>query len=172
MVTRLFGFDCLLNEGDEIVIRSATRQNAIEVMIEVGKEAGANLAVGRETDTAAGTAKSLRYGGDDADFPHTIVESVAARGFTGVVGGQSHQRAKAVELVDHLLQRNDYFRGPQAVFFERHELDKANNHALVAREAGKGNDLVIVEAAQQHTVHFDRAQPGTLGRAQSRQYLF
>src|ERR1700722_6977860 len=172
MVTRLLGFDCLLDEGDEIVIRSATRQNSIEVMIEVGKEAGANLAVGGETDTAAGTAKSLRYGGDDANFPHTIVEGVAARCFPGVVGGKRHQRAKAVELVDHLLERNDYFRGPQAVFFERHELDKANNHSLVTREAGKGNDLVIVEAAQQHAVPLDRTQAGSLGRTQSCQYLF
>src|ERR1700730_18191536 len=120
MVTRLLGFDCLLDEGDEIVIRSATRQNSIKVMVEVGKEAGANLAVGRETDTAAGTAKSLRYGGDDANFPHTIVEGVAPRGFPGIVGREGDERAKAVEFLDDLGQRDHGFRGPQAVLFERH----------------------------------------------------
>src|ERR1700733_7683430 len=147
MVARLLGFDCLLNEGGEIIIRSATRQNPIEVMIEVGKQAGANLAVGRKTDTAAGTAKSLRYGGDDADFPHTIVEGVAARGFPGIVSRQGDERAKAVEFLDDLGQRDHDFWSPQTVLFEGNELDKANNPSLVAGKAGEGNDLVIVEAA-------------------------
>ena len=69
-------------------------------------------------------------------------------------------------------ERDDYLGGPQAVLFERHELDKANDHALFAREARKGDDLVVVEAAQQHTVHLDRTQPGTLGGAHPGQHLF
>src|SRR5208282_2865993 len=109
--------------------------------------------------------------GDDADFTDAVVEGIAARGFAGAVGGQGNQGAKTVELAHHLLERDDYLRGPQAVFFQRHELDKANDHALVAREAGKGDNLIVVEAAQQHTVHFDRAQPCTLSSAHSSQHF-
>ena len=88
MVARLLGFDRLLNEGREILIRTAARQHGIEIMIEVGEEAGADFAIGGEADAAAGSAKGLRYGRDDANFSYAIIEGIAARGFTGVVGGQ------------------------------------------------------------------------------------
>src|SRR5271165_2046332 len=107
MVARLLGFDRLLDEGSEIFIRAAARQHTIEIVIEVGKEAGADLAIGGEADAAAGPAKGLRDGRDDANFSYAIVEGIAARSFTGAVAGQSHQRAKAVELAYHLLERNN-----------------------------------------------------------------
>src|SRR5271170_5979458 len=110
MVARLLGLDRLLNEGCEIFIRSAASQHAIEIMIEVREEAGADFAVGGEADTAAGSAEGLRYGGDDANLSHPVIEGIAAGGFARVVGGQIHQRAKAVELGYDLLQRNHHFR--------------------------------------------------------------
>src|SRR5216683_1076921 len=105
-------------------------------MIEVGKEAGADLAIGSEADAAARAAKGLRNRRDDANFAQPVVETIAAGGFPWVVSGQGHQRAITVELFDYLLQRNHHIRCPQAVFFEGHELDKANDHAFLSRELG------------------------------------
>ncbi len=60
----------------------------------------------------------------------------------------------------------DYdLRRPDAVFFQRHELDEAHGHAFFAREAAEGGDLIVVEAAQQHAVDLHRIQADTLRRA-------
>ncbi len=59
VVARLLGFYRLVNESSQVVVRTATSQYAIEIMIEVGKEAGADLAVGGEPDAAASAAKGL-----------------------------------------------------------------------------------------------------------------
>src|SRR5579859_6544210 len=144
MVARFLGLYRFLNEGNEIVVRTAAGQHAVEIMIEVGKEAGADLAIRSEADAAARTAKGLRDRRDYADFPQTIVETITAGGFTRVVRGQGHQRAIGVDLFDDFLQRNDYIGGPQAIFFEGHELDKTNDHAFFSREPGEGDDLIVV----------------------------
>src|ERR1700685_178717 len=112
MVARLLYLDRLLNELFEILIGAATRQHTIQIMVEVGEETGADFAIGGEADAAAGSAKSLRYGRDDADFSDAVVEGVAARGFTGIGGGEGNQRAKAVELAHNLLQRDDHLGSP------------------------------------------------------------
>src|ERR1700677_4590624 len=171
MVAGFLGLNRLLNELREIFIGAATRQYTIKIVVEVGEETSADFAIGGEADAAAGSAKGLGYGGDDADFADAVVEGIAARGFTRAVGGQGNQGAKAVELAHHLLERDDYLGGPEAVLFQRHELDKANDYTLLAREVGKRDDLIVVEAAQQHTVHLDRAQPCPLGGAHSGQHL-
>ena len=59
MVARLLGFYRLLNESNKIVVRTATGQYAVEIVIEVGKEAGPDLAIGGETDAAARAAEGL-----------------------------------------------------------------------------------------------------------------
>ena len=58
--------------------------------------------------------------------------------------------------------RDDGLRLPGAVFFQRHELDEADDDALAAGELGEGLDLGVVESAQQHAVDLDRAQAGSL----------
>ena len=54
-------------------------------------------------------------------------------------------------------------------FFERHEFDEAHDHALFAREHAEGDDLVFVEAAHQHAIHFQRPQSGATGGANARE---
>ena len=89
MVARLLGFDRLLNEGREIVVCTAAGHHGVEIMIEVGEEAGADLAIGGKSDTAAGSAKGLRYRSDDANFSDAIIEGIAARSFPRVVSRQA-----------------------------------------------------------------------------------
>src|ERR1700742_4042710 len=167
----LLGLDRLLDESGEILIRPTSRQNAIKIVIEMGKKAGSDFSIGRKAYAAAGSAKSLRDRGDDADLPYPIVEGIAPRGLTRVVRGKRHKRAEAVQFFDHLRERHNYIRRPQAIFFQGHELDKTNNHAFVSREAGEGDDLVVIEAAQQHAVDLDRPQPGALCGAQPGQHF-
>src|SRR5271170_7643102 len=144
VMARLLGLDGLLNKSGEILIRPTPRQHAIKVVIEVGEKAGPDFAIGSKAYAAAGTAKGLRYGRDDADFPYPVVESITARGLTRTVGGKSHERAEAVQFFDHLRQRHNHFRRPQAIFFQGHELYKTNDHAFVSGEAGEGDHLVVV----------------------------
>src|ERR1700679_2928039 len=172
VMARLFGLDRLLNKSSEILIRPAPRQHAIQIMIEVGKEAGPDFAIGSKAYATAGSAKGLRYRCDDADFPDAVVEGIAARGFPRAVRCKSHQRAEAVQFCDYLGERNNHVRRPQAIFFEGHELDKSNDYAFITRKAREGDDLVVIKAAQQHAVHLDRPQAGSLGGAHSGQHLF
>src|ERR1017187_9122223 len=138
-------------------------------MFAYGEQAGANLAVGRHPDAAAVSAKRLRNGGDYADLADTIFKAVAAGGFTAPVFNflQRHELGHAT----HDLVQGDYnFRRPDAVFFQRHELDKSNDNTFLASEAAEGGDLVIVKTAQQDAVHFHRIQSGSLGDANSCQH--
>ena len=63
------------------------------------------------------------------------------------------------------------FGRPDAVLFQRHELDEAHDHAFFAREHAEGNDLIFVESAQQHAIHFHRPQARTPRRADARQHV-
>ena len=46
--------------------------------------------------------------------------------------------------------------GKLAVFLQRHEFNKTNDHTLFAGEHAKRNDLIFVESAHQHTVDLYR----------------
>ena len=43
---------------------------------------------------------------------------------------------------------------------QRHELNEADNYSLFAREHAKGNNLVFIKAAQQHTIDLHRIEAG------------
>ena len=60
---------------------------------------------------------------------------------------------------------------PGAAFFERHEFDEAHGDAFFAREHAEGDDLVFVEAAHQHAVHFQRPQPGAARGANAGEHV-
>ena len=60
---------------------------------------------------------------------------------------------------------------PGAAFFERHEFDEAHGDAFFAREHAEGDDLIFVEAAHQHAVHFQRPQPGAARGANAGEHV-
>ncbi len=155
--------------GAEIGVGVSAAHAADQIVVDLGKEAGADLAVGGETDPAAVAAEGMRDGGDDADFAEAVVEGEAAGGFGEVVGGQRDERTHGVEAGDDLFQRDDCVRRPVACaggvggFFEGHELDEAEDDSFVAGEVGEGFDLRIVEAAEKDAVDLDGAESGVLG---------
>src|SRR5271169_4041446 len=108
-MARFLGFDRLLNEGSKIFIGSTACQHTIQIMVEVREKTGADLAIRGKPDTAASSTKSLRDRGDNADLAYPIVEGVAARSFTGLIGREGHQWAKATQSGFHLVERDDDF---------------------------------------------------------------
>src|SRR5579864_2177265 len=99
---------------------------------------------------------------DDADLADAVVEPVAARGLA--VGVRDlDQRPEFFHALQYFFERHDDLGAPHAVLFEWHEFDEAQHYGLFARELAKGDDLVVVEAAQQYAVHLHWLEPGALG---------
>ena len=131
----------------------------VQIVIPDGEQAGANFAVAGDADAAAMSAEGMRDRRDDADFADAVFEAVAAGGFRARVRNFD-QRAVLGHARQNFIERDYRVGRPGAVFFERHEFDEANGHAFFAREHAEGNDLIFVEAAHQHAIHFQRPQPG------------
>src|ERR1700733_3959679 len=68
VVAGLLLHDHVADIGCEIVVRAAAVQDAVEVVVGLGEEAGADLAVGGKADAAAGATEGAGDRGDDADF--------------------------------------------------------------------------------------------------------
>src|SRR5271154_4947109 len=68
-----------------------------------------------------------------------------------------------VDAGDDFAQGDDHLRAPEAVFFEGHEFDEADDDVFAAGEVGEGFDLVVVESAEQDAVDFDAMEAGGLG---------
>src|SRR5579859_123503 len=154
----------------EIFVGGALAHFAVEVVFDVGEEAGADFAVRGEADAAAGSAEGLGYGGDDADFTETglsrvVLEAVAAGGFAGGVGREGAEGEDFAQALDDFAQGDDHLRGPEAIFFEGHEFDEADDDVFAAGEFAEGFDLVIVEAAKEDAVDFYAFEAGLLGGA-------
>jgi hypothetical protein len=108
--------------------------------------------------------KGMRDRGDDADFADAVVEAVAARGF-GARVRDFDQRPVLGHAGQDFVER-DHRRGrPGAAFFERHEFDEAHGDAFFAGEHAEGDDLIFVEAAHEHAVHFQGPESGAAGGA-------
>ena len=72
---------------------------------------------------------------------------------------------------EDFIQRDNHFRRPYAVFFERHELNEAHDHALFSREATKWDDLVFIKAPHQYAIYFHWTEPSVAGGANSGEHL-
>lgn len=151
--------------GAEFLVACASAKAAVEIVLHLRKEAGANFAVGSEADAAACSTKCLADWRDDSDFANAVSECVAPGGFAGLARRQLDEREDATDPVDNFAQRDNDFGRPEAAFFEGHELNKANDNIFFAGETGKSFDLIVIKAAQQHTVDFEGREPGGAGGA-------
>ena len=55
---------------------------------------------------------------------------------------------------------NDHVACPMVVGVEGHELDKAHDHAMLARENGESFDFVVINAAHENGIYFCGSQQG------------
>src|SRR5262249_24323798 len=109
----------------EFRIRGATTDQLVQLVFPDREQTSANLAIGSDTDPATVATKGVRDGGYDADFAHSVIETIAPRGLAASVGNfdQSTILAHALE---NLIQIDDHRRRPEPVFFERHEFNEAH----------------------------------------------
>src|ERR1041385_7745719 len=108
---------------------------------------------------------------DDADLALSVVKGVAARGFSGRVGKLAY-RTELIEFFQDLVHGDDHMWRPNAVFFERHEFNKAHDYAFFAGEAGEFDDLIFIEAAQQDRIDLHGLESRAFGRANPGQHPF
>src|ERR1041385_1055983 len=153
-----------------VFIGSPASNQALEIAVPYGKQTGADFSVRGDADAATVSAEGMRDRGDDSDFSDSVVETVAARGFTASVR-DFHQWAVFGHAMEDFIERYDCLRRPDAVFFEWHELDEAHDYSFLTGEHTKGNDLIFVEAAHQNTVDFDGPESCAAGGANTSQNL-
>src|ERR1035441_3761735 len=163
---------CTENVVAQFGIAGSGPESPIEVMFDLRKEAGANLAIGGEPDSAAGSAKGLTHGSDNADLTHAVGKGVATRCFTGVAWCEINQGEDAADAIDNLLERDHDFGRPQAAFFKGHELDEPDHHVLFARKPGEALNLIIVEPAQQDAVDLEGREAGGACGANAPEHRF
>src|SRR5208283_30486 len=152
------GFFLIHRPPDELghlFVASAGRHESGEVVLADREQTGANLAVGGDADAAALSAEGVRHGSDDTDLADTVFKFVAASGFAALVFDLA-KRHELCHTTDDFIEGDDDLGGPDTVFLQRHELDEADNDSLLASETAECGDLVIVEAAQEDTIHLDR----------------
>src|SRR2546423_4198911 len=115
--------------------------------------------------------KWVRHGGDNAYFADAVIENIAARGFAALMR-DLYQRLELRHAGDDFVERDNDFRRPDAIFFERHEFDEAHDDVFFAREHAEWDDLVFVESAQQNTIDLHRVETGTAGGADAGPHAF
>src|ERR1700730_10631321 len=95
----------------------------------------------------------MRYRRDDSNLAHAIGKAVSPRRFAALVRNL-FQRQILRHARENFIERTHNFRSPDAVLFERHEFDEAHDYPLCPRYLSKVNDLIFIEAAQEHAIDF------------------
>ena len=139
VVARFFSHDDLAYIRSKFLIGSTAQHSPIKIVVALGKQAGADLAVRCDANAAAVSAERLRDRGDDADLAYAIVEGKSLRRLAGGVRRELDQGTECIQASDDLVHRNNGFRLPAAVFFEGHPLDEADDDAFAAGELGEGS---------------------------------
>jgi len=103
VVARLLVLDSVFNERGQVGVIAATAEDPVKIVVGLGEEAGADLAVGRESNAAAMAAEWARNRSDNPNFSDAILKGVAARRFTGGVRCNRPQGSPPVEPIDDLV---------------------------------------------------------------------
>src|SRR5262249_18988691 len=141
-------------------------------MVEERKQTGADLAVRCDADARAVSAERMRDRSDDPNLADAVFKGITPRCLAGRMLGQRLERLELRELGDDLIERHHDLRAPHAIFFERHELDEADDYAFVAGEFAELDDLIFIEAAQQNTIDLHRIESSASGRPNSGEDIF
>src|SRR6266481_10063822 len=97
------------------------------------------------------SAERMRYRSDNSNLAQAIGEAISPRRFAALVRNLL-QRQILGHTRENLVECYHNLRSPNAVLFERHEFDEAHHHSLFPRELPKVDDLIFIEAAQQHAI--------------------
>src|SRR6202522_4548272 len=118
VVARFFSLDDAENVGAQLFIRLAGAHAAVEIVFHLREQAGANFAVGGESNATACAAKWPTARCDYARFPAPVGKAVTAAIFPRLARGELNERKDAVNGLDDLSEGDDDLGRPAAVFFE------------------------------------------------------
>ena len=117
-------------------------------------EAGLDFPVGREPDAVAFGAEVCAHRADEADISPRAGKPVEL--CNAAVGRNGTQLRKPL---GHDGVGDEGFRSEISAVVHGHELNKADVHRILLRESGKGGNLIVVEAADQHRIDLDLFKP-------------
>src|SRR5690625_2054826 len=141
-------------------VAGALAQKPAQIHALTGKQAGVELAFGRQAGAGAGVAKRLRDGRDDADFATAVSVSPAARHFAEIVWLNRLDGPAGVDALENIRRRHHVIEPPAVGVAHVHEFDKTQHVAAAAKIFGHGFDAMIVHAALDHHVDLDRVKAG------------
>ena len=134
-------------------------------MLAETEKAGANFAVGSQTDAVAVAAKRLADRRDDPDFASALPKRPAGGCLGEVASGERDEGHVRADLLDDFATGDNMIPLPRLSCTQWHELDEAHNDTLLGGKLGQAHDLVVVEAANDHCVKLYRGEAQRLGRA-------
>src|SRR5690625_3390197 len=144
-------------------VAGALAQKPAQIHAFTGKQAGVELAFGRQAGAGAGVAKRLRDGRDDTDFAGAVSVSPAARHFAEIVWLNRLNGPAGVDALENVRRRYHVIEPPAVGVAHVHEFDEAQHVAAAAKMFGHGLDAVVVHAALDHHVDLDRVKSGGSG---------
>ena len=154
-----------LEKGADGVIGGAVAQQDAKVVFDGAEKAGADFAVGCQSNTIAVAAKRFGDGSDDADLGGAAVEDPAFGGFGRVRGGHRLKGELILEAAQDFSAADDQVLVPDAAGIQGHEFNEAQAQLVVAGETSQRDYLVVVEAANDDGVDLDGLQTDFLGQS-------
>ena len=129
------------------------------------EEAGAQAAVGGETQAVATLAEVLGDAGDEADGAERPGRVPVLRRAVPVGALVRRQLVTVLEELEDLGSRHQVTVTSEPTV-ERHELDEAHVHLALAREGDEGVELVL-HAVEEKGIDLERREAGGEGRVEA-----
>src|SRR6185369_1786752 len=129
------------------LVAGCAAQQRLQIVLRQAEEAGADFAVGGQSEAVAMSAERLAHRRDQADLPATVGEGPAPGGFRGIDRLNGAQLEARLETLQYFAPGNDQVLLPRAAGIQRHEFDKAQTQAPRPRELPERLDFVVIEPA-------------------------
>jgi hypothetical protein len=125
-------------------------------MLGYAEKTSPDLPVGSQAKPIAVATEGFANGRNNPDLSSTISERPSARGSGRILHGDRAQLESSQQALKQLAPGHNHFFKPGPGGIEGHELDEAQTQRSIAGERGQGFNLVIVQAADDHSVDFNR----------------
>ena len=132
----------------DLVVGGASAEQGADVGLVEGEEAVAELAVGGQANPVAAHAEGAADRGDQADAAAAVdVVVIDGRGSRVLVGGGGERADPGGEQVEDLGREQHLAALPAVAGVERHVLDEPQLQAVLARELGQRDHVVLGHSA-------------------------
>ena len=135
------------------------------------KQAGANVAISSQADAVALAAERLGYRGNDSKFRLAIAERPTGCRLCSVLSGQGSDGDFGLNSFQNFAAGHNVFALPRSAGVQRHKLDHPHHDVFLHGEMGQCPNLVVVQAANDDGVDFDRSQAKRLGQADGFEHI-